>query len=213
MKLLFIILLSLIYYQSLISISSARPISYGGGWTLMQKNNHNKNSIHLHYSPSYKYSIGYKSEYLRENNISLNSLQLNNLIKRWNLPAAQGNLYLKSNIGNAAKSKNNEIYSALGLATDFETRRYFISYQNNYYKSDGDVISIFQQNIQFGIAPYVANYNNIHSWVMIRIDHEPDSDDNKIIKTGLIRLFKGVNLLELGITSNKKLLFNLIKRF
>jgi hypothetical protein len=213
MRLLFIILLSLIYYQSSISISSARPVSYGGGWTLMQKNNHNKNSIHLHYSPSYKYSIGYKSEYLREGNISLNSLQLNNLIKRWNLPAAQGNLYLKSNIGNATKSKNNEIYSSLGLATDFETRRYFISYQNNYYKSDGDVINIFQQNIQFGIAPYVANYNNIHSWIMIRIDHEPDSDDNKIIKTGLIRLFKGVNLLELGITSNKKLLFNLIKRF
>ena len=213
MRLLFIILLSLIYYQSSISISSARPISYGGGWTLMQKNNHNKNSIHLHYSPSYKYSVGYKSEYLREDNISLNSLQLNNLIKRWNLPAAQGNLYLKSNIGNAKKSKNNEIYSALGLAADFETRRYFISYQNNYYKSDGDVINIFQQNVQFGIAPYVANYNNIHSWIMIRIDHEPDSKYNKIIKTGLIRLFKGVNLLELGITSNKKLLFNLIKRF
>ncbi len=147
MRLLFIILLSLIYYQSSISISSARPISYSGGWTLMQKNNHSKNTIHLHYSPSYKYSVGYKGEYLRSEHISLNSLQLNNLIKRWNLPAAQGNLYLKSNIGNATKSKNNEIYSALGFAADFETRRYFISYQNNYYKSNGDIIDSFQQNL------------------------------------------------------------------
>ncbi len=49
---------------------------------------------------------------------------------------------------------------------------------------------------------------------MLKIDHaKPDSKYEKITKTGLIRLFKGVNLLELGLTSNKKLLFNLIKRF
>ena len=36
----------------------ARPISYSGGTTLMFKSDNVSNSVYLHYSPTYKYSIG-----------------------------------------------------------------------------------------------------------------------------------------------------------
>ena len=75
------LLLSSFFYKSQLE---ARPVSYGGGWTLMQNNDASRNSLHMYYSPSYKYSIGYKSEYLRHDNIALNSMQLNNLIKMGN---------------------------------------------------------------------------------------------------------------------------------
>ena len=45
---------------------NARPISYPGGWTLMQANDYSKHNFHLHYSPSIDYSIGYRAEYWRE---------------------------------------------------------------------------------------------------------------------------------------------------
>ena len=85
----------------LISTTFARPISYSGGTTFMQSNDAIKSSINVHYSPTYQYSVGYLSEYFRKDKISLNGIQLNNLIKRWNLADAQGNLYLKSSFGNA----------------------------------------------------------------------------------------------------------------
>ena len=44
----------------------ARPISYSGGVTIMQKNNDIQNSLHIHYSPIYKYSLGYKGEYFKK---------------------------------------------------------------------------------------------------------------------------------------------------
>ncbi len=204
------LLLSSFFYKSQLE---ARPVSYGGGWTLMQNNDASRNSLHMYYSPSYKYSIGYKSEYLRHDNIALNSMQLNNLIKRWNFPAAQGNIYFKSNIGNAHKSQDNEIYASIGMAADFETRKYFISYENKYYKSNENVLDNFEQSFRVGVAPYVAEYGNLHSWIMLQLDHAPDADSDKIITTALIRLFKGINLLEIGISSNERLLFNLIKRF
>ena len=38
----------------------ARPISYLGGWTVMQMNDFNSHSLHVHYTPSSKYSFGYR---------------------------------------------------------------------------------------------------------------------------------------------------------
>ena len=44
----------------------ARPVSYPGGWTVMQFNDAYKHSLHVHVSPTAKYSIGYKAEYWRD---------------------------------------------------------------------------------------------------------------------------------------------------
>ena len=61
---------------------NARPISYQGGWTVMQKNDFNRHSLHTHYSPSINYSVGYRAEYWRKREWSFHGIQLNYLIKR-----------------------------------------------------------------------------------------------------------------------------------
>ena len=197
----------------LVSNAFARPISYSGGTTIMQNNDSIKNSIHVHYSPSYKYSVGYKGEYFRRDQIALNGIQLNNLLKRWNMPGSQGNLYLKTSVGNANKSGKNALYGFTGIAGDFETRKYFISYENRYYKSDGDIISHFRQSGRIGIAPYVANYGNLHTWLMLQVTHTPEFEGGEVITTPLVRIFKGAHLAEFGVSSNKRFLFNFITRF
>ena len=73
-----------IFYLLLTTHIIARPVSYPGGITFMQMNDTNKNSIHLHYSLNSKVSFGYRFEYLREKEFSINALQMNNLVKRWN---------------------------------------------------------------------------------------------------------------------------------
>ena len=72
---LFLLLTSILSF--LASNVFARPVSYSGGTTIMQNNNAVKNSIHIHYSPTYKYSLGYKGEYFRRDEIALNGFQLN----------------------------------------------------------------------------------------------------------------------------------------
>tara|TARA_Y100000389_G_C17405898_1_gene488025 strand:+ start:108 stop:737 length:630 start_codon:yes stop_codon:yes gene_type:complete len=208
MRLLFLtLILSFSFHNSF-----SRPISYSGGTTIMQNNTTIKNSLHTHYSPTYKYSVGYKGEYFRKDQIALNGFQLNNLVKRWNLPDAQGNLYLKSNIGNANKSGKNELYGFAGMAGDFETRKYFISYENRYYKSDGDILSNFEQSARIGIAPYVASYGSLHTWFMLQVSHQPEFEGDEVIATPLVRFFKGDHLAEFGVSSNKRILFNFIAR-
>ncbi len=190
----------------------ARPISYSDGYTAMQYNDHDKNSLHLHYSPTYRYSVGYKGEYFRKQQIALNGIQLNNLLKRFNAPSSQANIYLKSSIGNANRSSLNALYGFTGIAADFETRKYFISYENRYYKSGKSIISQFEQSLQVGFAPVVKNYGNIHSWIMLKVYHQPASEDN-FIATPMVRVFKGLHLAEIGVSSDKRILFNYILRF
>ena len=210
MRLFVFLTLSLFFYSS---ASFARPISYSGGSTIMQNNGPIKNSLHLHYSPSYKYSLGYRGEYYRKSDIYLNGIQLNNLVKRWNMPAAQGNIYLKSSLGYAHGKKDNGLYGFTGIAGDFETRRYFISYENRYYESNNNIISQFEQSARIGIAPYVANYGNWHSWLMLQVNHVPEFEGDELTLTPLVRVFKNTYLAEFGVSSNKRVLFNFIKRF
>tara|TARA_Y100000389_G_C17469812_1_gene529288 strand:+ start:4622 stop:5260 length:639 start_codon:yes stop_codon:yes gene_type:complete len=204
-----ILIIIVIFQENLL----ARPISYSGGSTIMQKNSSRHNSIHIHYSPSYKYSVGYKGRYFRDEKMWLNGLQLNNLVKRWNEPDSQSNIYLKSSIGNVRSGSHDDIYAFIGSAFDYETRRYYVSYENIYYKSHNNLIDNFEQDLNIGIAPYIANYGNLHSWIILQINHIPTNNNQELTYTPYLRFFKSSFLTELGYSSNNRVIFNFIKRF
>jgi hypothetical protein len=194
----------------------ARPVSYPGGVTLMLMNDGDKNTAHLHYSPTAKTSLGYKFEYWREKDFTLNAIQMNNLLKRWNKKDSQANIYLKSGIGVAHSNSgdfDNETEAAgfTGLATDWENRRFFISYENRYTEA-GDIDDFYQQSARVGWAPYEGDYGDLHTWMMLQVEHMPEAKDNVTV-TPLVRFFKGVHLLEAGMNNHGKLLFNYVLRY
>ena len=199
-----------------ISSVQARPVSYPGGWTFMTMNDGDRYSGHIHYSPTAFYSVGYKTEYWRSNDYQIHALQLNNLLKRWNKRHSQANLYLKSGIGFAYSDKaqfdSETAFAAYtGLAADWETRRYFVSYENRFTEA-GDISDEFRQKARIGIAPYIAEFGSLHTWLMLEARHAPEANDELVV-TPLIRLFKGPSLGEAGIGSNGKILFNFVHRF
>lgn len=211
MRLIFISL----FLITLPSIVSARPISYPTGWTVMVQNNGDSHSLHTHYSPSFRYSIGLRNEYDRKNDFQNHSIQLNNLIKRWNNRDSQANFYLKSGVGYALE-KGNAKQSAsafTGIAMDWENRRVFTSYENRYVHA-GDIAKEFHQSARVGIAPYIGDFGDVHTWVMIQADHHPKAnDDDHFTVTPLIRLFYDTHLLETGLSDKNDVMVNYIKRF
>ena len=68
-------------YIFIFSEVDARPVSYPGGVTLMQMNDGYFSNLHLHYSPSIKYSIGLKIEKNRVEKWTFLGMQYNNLLK------------------------------------------------------------------------------------------------------------------------------------
>ena len=205
--------------QASFSPLNARPISYPDSWTFMQKYNWEKTTVHVHYSPNAKNSIGYLGAYYQKGNDRLHALQWNHLIFRNNQKLSQANLYSKIHLGRLEKavSEKNVFHGAFNLSYDWETRKHFFLYTAEVeYTDDNEVESTsFHQIARIGIAPYVAPYGEIHTWFMLQFEHHPDDlhSDNHFIVTPMVRFFKGDYLCEIGLNSNNQLLFNSIIRF
>ncbi|MEO1643028.1 MAG: hypothetical protein AAFR74_06790 [Pseudomonadota bacterium] len=179
--------------------AEARPVSYPGGWTVMQQNNGDFSSVHVHYSPTFQDSFGLYSERNWSQDLHFTGLQYNRLVKRWNTPDSQANLYLKLGAGQADAFGNSEesLAGFVGLAADWETRRWFVSYEGRAHDYGFDQHAM--QMGRLGVAPYVGDYGDLHTWLMLQVEHDPEAD-TPVTATTLIRFFYDVQLLEIGYT-------------
>jgi hypothetical protein len=193
--------------------ASARPVSYAGGWTLMQDNNGMYSSVHAHYSPTATDSIGLYIEQNQEMDTTFTGLQYNRVAGRWNAPKSQGNLYLMLSAGEARPFDGDEAsFGGLaGVAADWETRRVFVSYESRL--RDYGENETLSHSARVGIAPYVAEAGALHTWAMLQAEHTPDAED-PVLVTPLLRFFRGPFLIEAGYTiEEEEFLLNWIWRF
>lgn len=180
----------------------------------MQANNADFSSLHAHYSPTAKASIGYRGEWWRDEDWHFQGLQYNALLKRWNAPASQANIYFKSALGvrtdDSGPSDERSAAGFVGFSTDWEDRRWFVSYGNRAFVSDQD--NFFTQTARAGVAPYIGDYGDLHTWLMLQVEHKPEGEDS-IKVTPLVRMFKGPFLIEAGANEDGEGLFNFIWRY
>lgn len=193
-----------------------RPVSYAGGWTVIEESDRLSSSALVHYTPSPTMSLGLKTEVNRDSDFAIYSVHPTLLAKRWFGADYQGNLYFHGGIGLASGINNNPqsdhmaIYG--GVMADWETRSLFVGYRNRYLEA-GEYASQFMQAFRAGFAPYEGDSGDLHTWLMLEIDHRP-SDPDSVTATPLVRLFKGPLLIEAGynLTVNQPL-FNFTYRF
>lgn len=194
--------------------AQARPVSYPGGWTAMQTNNGDLSSLHLHYSPTFSDSVGLYSERNWGGDWHFTGVQYNRLVKRWNTPNSQANLYFKAAAGQADPFGDGADVDAagfVGLAADWETRRWFLSYEGRAYDLGFDQDA--RQSARIGVAPYIGDYGDLHTWFMLQVENQPEADTPTTL-TPLVRFFYDVQLLEIGYTpESEELMLNWIIRF
>ncbi|MFN3610186.1 MAG: hypothetical protein ACK4Y9_14085 [Hyphomonas sp.] len=192
--------------------ASARPVSYAGGWTVMQDNNGMYSSLLVHYSPTATDSIGLLVEQNWSMDATFTGLQYTRLAKRWNAPQSQGNLYLNLGAGSAdAFDGGQKAAGFAGLSADWETRRVFVSYDVR--ARDYGFDQSISHAARAGVAPYVAGFGDLHTWAMLQVENHPEAD-NPVQITPLLRFFKGPLLLEAGYTLEEdRFLLNWIYRF
>ncbi|MEM1036593.1 MAG: hypothetical protein AAGI14_07520 [Pseudomonadota bacterium] len=179
--------------------ADARPVSYPEGWTIMQQNNGDFSSAHVHYSPTFQDSFGIYAERNWANDWQFTGVQYNRLVKRWNTSDSQANLYFKLGAGQADAFGDSEesLAGFVDISADWETRRWFLAYDARAYDLGFD--QDFRQFARVGVAPYIGDYGDLHTWLMVQVDHDPESD-TPVTATPLIRFFYDVQLLEIGYT-------------
>ena len=182
------------------SMAQARPVSYQGGWTILEETDRQSTSLLTHYTFTPNLSVGVRTEWDRREDIVLNGIQATYLAKRWFGENFQANIYGFAGAGAASPVGDTigdtEAAAFAGVLADWETRRLFASYRMRALEA-GALDATFFQAARIGFALYEGDTGALHTWLMVEVDHRPDNED-PVGVTPLVRFFKGPALLELG---------------
>lgn len=199
-------ILKILFFILVLAVNiEARPISYSGGSTIMIKSDSLSNSTYFHYSPSFKYSIGIENTNNKIFKDNKNYIRFTYLLNRKNALNSQRNLYFQSGID--AGNKNNHFYGAHG---DWETRRWFagFGYKNIQSKTNNDYENKY---IQFGVAPYIGDYGDFHTWLMVKTRKSSLTKNTSTYP--ILKFFSGDALVEIGYDNRTNWDLHLMYRF
>ena len=138
---------------------------------------------------------------------------LNFLINRWNELDSQANIYLSVGHGAEKVQKTFKDISLLALETDWESRKYYVSFREEAlltYKKRGS--DLFMTKVRAGFAPYLAQFNELNSWFILEVTKESKSL-NSYSLTPYIRLFYRNVLTEFGVDQNGAAQLNFMVHF
>lgn len=191
----------------------AKPLSYVGGTMAMIENDETGNTLSLDYtfSPRFAAALYAKREIGMDHEYTAVGPQLNALVKRWNAADGQGNIFWMGGTGAAVRSGSDRFAAWTSVLADYETRRVFGSYEARVMYVQG-LEKSFWQRARVGVAPYLANYDDLNTWFMIQVDHHPEKRHATTV-TPLVRLFYKTVLIEAGISTRGTPMFNLVKQF
>ena len=109
-----------------VSQTFARPVSYTDSFTFMTYSNYMRDSFYVHYSPSFKRSIGIEVLEDKAYETSYGLLKYTQLLLRKNTKQSQANFYFVSSLG--LNETSNYSY---GVQGDWETRKYFVGFKHS----------------------------------------------------------------------------------
>lgn len=181
----------------------AKPIAYADGWTLMgEYGAGTMNEVQLFYAPTYRYSLGggwieFKQDDERFERRVVYA-RANALVKRWNLPQAQGNVFAWAGAGRATGTDFERTVTSgnAGFQADYETRRVYASARSDYHHNAEFTHRI--DTVQLGWAPYAHDYDTVAAWIVVQARHYTGDIYDGVEPALLLRLFKGPVWLELG---------------
>ncbi len=177
----------------------AHPVIYADGVMWGQMMTPSMTDLQLSYSFRYDWAVGvnaWRFENPSEQSHEFALAKLNHLLKRWNNPDSQGNIYLHSGIG-AGRNHDNETSFAWsgGVEADWESRVWFLSGKWLHLADDFSHHNLYVA--RFGHSPILADFNSLQVWFMAQAMYQKEMSRSLVI-TPLLRFFYHNVLWEMG---------------
>jgi hypothetical protein len=188
-----------------VTTAVAKPIAFAHGTTVMAEYGAGTmKEAQVFYAPKYFLSLG--AGYLElESNLDhrrreIAYARVNYLVKRWNMEAAQANVFVWGGAGQAYASETNDHRFAgnAGMQIDYETRRVYSSLKTDLYRASDFSHRI--DTLQLGLAPYEHDYDTLATWVVVQARRYTGEIHEGTEWALLLRLFKKGAWIEAGVT-------------
>ena len=147
--------------------------------------------------------------------VQVPSVHVNTLLKRWNQIGSQANLYAMTGVGFDLSDNisTDSLRGMLGIQADFETQKIYTAFIASSLPSFSDIFDIpFTARYRFGVAPYIANYDELQIWVVGQVDYMSDMEEQPYF-TPMLRYFYRTVLWETGVSLNGTYWFQMMAHF
>jgi hypothetical protein len=190
----------------------AHPVAFEGAYQLMFGTAGSVQTFEIYRSYSPRAAFGlHAMRFDGDDDEYFAGIQHNWLLKRWNLPSAQANIYSGIGAGLAGEVGSGVSPAGIGFfRADYETRRVFTAIDAKWVESSNVSRGIFSASA--GIAPYKAEFEQLNTWLMLQVEHVTGME-NTIDIIPKIRFFKGPYFIELGSTLRGKPVVNFMIHF
>ncbi len=188
----------------------AKPIAFAHGTTVMAEYGAGTmTEVQAFYAPSYRWSFGgghlALDGELDDRTRDITYLRVNYLPKRWNLPAAQANVFVWGGVGRASAGADGSDLTSwnAGGQFDYETRRVYASLRTDWHETSAFSHRI--DTLQLGFAPYPHETNQLAVWFVVQAREITGGLTDGTEVAALLRLFKRNAWVEAGVTQDGKL--------
>ncbi len=193
----------------------AHPVSFEDSKGVMGYHSPVLSHFQLNYSFRHWFAVGvhhFDIPDTRANRFS-NFVSTNFLLKRWNGPSYQGNIYAVLGVGQSKFGDTSLGATLTKLQFDIEDRQYYFLTSYSQINSVREV-ELQDLVVRAGVAPYVASYKDIHSWLILEwrsnnVQQQGAFED----VTPFLRIFYKNLLFEIGQSFNGLTRFNYIAHF
>jgi len=196
----------------LAATAAAHPVAFQGARQLMFGTTGSVQNFELYQSYSAQAAWGLHAMRFEDHHDEIfAAIQHNWLLKRWNLPSAQANIYTGIGAGVAWEEGGDTGPAGIGFfRADYETRRIYTAFDAKLVGSSDVSRGVFSAEV--GIAPYKAEFDQLNTWLIFQVEHVTGMED-KFELIPKVRFFKGPYFLELGSTLRGQPVVNFMIHF
>jgi hypothetical protein len=151
--------------------AKAAPMGFKDSWMTMGDFSKTFREQTVNYALTPRDAIGVTSTYMQTNNYSQsqlnNELTYTRLVKRWNMPEAQANIWFIGGVGETTGNYFGGTKATVspGIQADYETTRIYASANARIYVADGITNNVV--SARTGFSFYEANYDETQPWLIV----------------------------------------------
>ena len=197
--------------------SLAHPVTYQGGFSFMSWNGPMMSDQWLSYSVTSRFAVAARYFGLRPispggaPNRDFFLPQVSFLLHRWNGLGYQANIYLTGAYGLERKDASSSPAALGAIEADIESRRYYASGKYQAIRmSDNGPLDYARARV--GYAPYLAEFNELHTWLMLQAEYQPEYF-RSVQVSPMLRFFYNNVLWEVGSSFTGNWMFNFMVHF
>ena len=202
--------------------ATAGPMGFDESFMAMGDFNNNWRESFINYAITPRDALGVSATYMRADDKSksrtLEEVTYTRLLKRWNAPHAQANLWFQGGIGalqgeDKLVGENRDFDKVMitpGVQFDYETTRIYFQAAHRLYRAT-DINHDFT-SVRAGFSFYESDYDKTQPWLILEA-RNMNGLSEKVEITPMLRLINKNFFVEAGVNNSREPRFNFMYIF